>query len=49
LRLQGSKNLLLPILGATSCLALLAFLLFTSPYSWALGVLVLAAGSIFIS
>jgi basic amino acid/polyamine antiporter, APA family len=47
LRLQGSKNLLLPILGATSCLALLVFLLFISPYAWALGVLVLAAGSIF--
>jgi basic amino acid/polyamine antiporter, APA family len=47
LRLQKSKNLLLPSLGATSCLVLTAFLLKTSPYSWAFGLLILAVGAIY--
>jgi basic amino acid/polyamine antiporter, APA family len=47
LRSMESKSLVLPSLGATSCLALLAFLLFTSPYVWALGILILAGGGIY--
>ena len=45
LRSMKSKSLVLPILGATSCLALLAFLLFTSPYAWVLGIIMLATGA----
>jgi APA family basic amino acid/polyamine antiporter len=47
LRLLGSKSLLLPVLGATSCLALLAFLLLTSPYAWAMGIIALSAGGVY--
>lgn len=47
LRSMKSKSLVLPILGATSCLALLAFLLLTSPYAWVLGILILIIGGIY--
>jgi APA family basic amino acid/polyamine antiporter len=47
LRLLESKNLLLPVLGATSCLALLVFLLLTSPYAWALGIIALSVGGVY--
>ncbi len=36
LRREGGKRLVLPALGTTSCLGLLAFLFFTSPYASAI-------------
>jgi APA family basic amino acid/polyamine antiporter len=47
LRMQRNDNLVLPALGAVSCLALLAFLLFAAPYAWALGMIQVAIGGIY--
>jgi basic amino acid/polyamine antiporter, APA family len=47
LRLQRNENLTFPILGMVSCLALMAFLLFTSPHAWIIGLIILCAGVIF--
>jgi APA family basic amino acid/polyamine antiporter len=47
LRQASGKSLVLPALGAISCLGLLAFLFFTSPYAWAAGLMVAAVGVVY--
>jgi len=50
LRLPKDKRLyhqLVPILGATTCVALLAVVLFISPAAWIIGLVGLAAGTIY--
>ena len=47
LRQEKGKSLVLPALATTSCLGLLAFLFFTSPYAWAVGIIVVAIGAVY--
>lgn len=47
LKRERGKSIVLPALGTISCLSLLAFLFFTSPYAWAMGSIILAMGVIY--
>jgi len=47
LRLQRNEKPIYPILGMSSCFALMAFLLFTSPYAWIVGLIILITGGIY--